>query len=635
MISTFRRYLGTWAVRLLFVVLVISFGVWGVGDVIRMVGHDTWAARVGDRTIEAPELQEAYQRQLAQVTRMMRGQAEPTPEVKHTVLNQALDRMILEAAVAREERRLGIAVTDDALRLAVYEVPAFRGPNGQFEMNTFQAALRNAGLSEARFLDMMRADLANRQLMGAVRAGAAAPQVLTRAVFDFQNEKRSADMVELPFANAPAPAHPTDEQLQRWWENHPDLYSSPEYRRIKAVILSPQTLANEVQVSDEELKAAYAQHRSEYITAEKRSAQVVTAPDEARAKALAEAWQGGADWARMQQMAGADGGAAVELDDATRQEFPSPELGTAVFAAAPETISEPVHGAFGWNVVRVLKVTPGNERSFDDVKDELRDRIVAEKAADLIYDRANKLDNLLASGNTLDQLPDNLGLAAVTGTLDAQGHALSGQAAPIPGPPELKDAVVQTAFQTPKGEPPHLTEVQTPSSGGSAYFAETVEDIVPAAQKPFDEVKDQVLADWTRDAIRREQEEAAAKLLAAVKGGQTLEDAATVAGLTVRRTQPTGRAQAAEGVPEQLIGPLFSLRPGEPTMVETPDGFIVAVAADIQEPDPKADPVGYGQAQEALARALGNDTELLFVSALRDRARPRVNQRVLDTIIQP
>ena len=136
--------------RLLFVVLVISFGVWGVGDVIRMVGHDTWAARVGDRTIEAPELQEAYQRQLAQVTRMMRGQAEPTPEVKHTVLNQALDRMILEAAVAREERRLGIAVTDDALRLAVYEVPAFRGSNGQFEMNTFQAALRNAGLSEAR-----------------------------------------------------------------------------------------------------------------------------------------------------------------------------------------------------------------------------------------------------------------------------------------------------------------------------------------------------------------------------------------------------------------------------------------------------------------------------------------------------
>ena len=54
---------------------------------------------------------------------------------------------------------------------------------------------------------------------------------------------------------------------------------------------------------------------------------------------------------------------------------------------------------------RAEGVPRGNERSFDEVKDELRDRILAEKATDLIYDRANKLDNLLASGNTLDQLP--------------------------------------------------------------------------------------------------------------------------------------------------------------------------------------------------------------------------------------
>ena len=107
MITTFRRSLGTWAVRLLFLVLVAAFAVWGVGDVFRMMGHDTWVARIGSRTFEAPEVQAAYQRQMAQVTRMMQGQAEPTPEIRRSVLNQTLDRLVTQAAILQEAQRLG------------------------------------------------------------------------------------------------------------------------------------------------------------------------------------------------------------------------------------------------------------------------------------------------------------------------------------------------------------------------------------------------------------------------------------------------------------------------------------------------------------------------------------------------
>src|SRR4051794_35295538 len=116
MLTAFRRYLSTWVVRLLFVLLVASFAIWGVGDVIRMMGRDTWVARIGGRTIEAPELQEAYQRQLAQVARMMRGQAEPTPEMKRSVLEQTLQRQIIQAAIMQEVQRLGIVVPEEALR---------------------------------------------------------------------------------------------------------------------------------------------------------------------------------------------------------------------------------------------------------------------------------------------------------------------------------------------------------------------------------------------------------------------------------------------------------------------------------------------------------------------------------------
>ena len=292
----------------------------------------------------------------------------------------------------------------------------------------------------------------------------------------------------------------------------------------------------------------------------------------------------------------------------------------------------PAKGALGWHIVRVTNVAPGSTRSFDDVKDLLRNQILASKAADMMYDRANKIDDLLGTGATLDQMPDNLGLVGVAGTLDAQGITQAGTPAPVPGPPELKNALIKASFDTQKGEPPQLVEVQTPSTGGSAYYALSVEDVIPPATKPFDTVKQQVTDDWTRDQRRHTEEEAAAKLLAAVKGGQSLADAAAVAGVTVRRTPSVTREAPEEGMPPQLQQVLFGLKPGEPTMVETPDGFVVAVPAEIVEADPKANPAGFDQVRAAVSRSIATDLASVFADALRARAQPRINQAALDNI---
>ena len=134
-------------------------------------------------------------------------------------------------------------------------------------------------------------------------------------------------------------------------------------------------------------------------------------------------------------------------------------------------------------------------------------------------------------------------------------------------------------------------------------------------------------ADWTHDAQRHAQEAAAAKLLTAVKGGQSLADAAAVAGVTVRRTPLVTRGGAAEGMPPQLEQPLFGLKPGEPTMVETGDGFIVAVPARDRRgrSEGRSDRLRAG-ARRRCSRSIGSDVASVFADALRERAQPRINQ---------
>ncbi|MDR3532691.1 MAG: peptidyl-prolyl cis-trans isomerase [Rhodopila sp.] len=635
MISQFRHYTDSWIARAFFLIMAISFVGWGIsGDIFRLMGPPSWVAKVGGQTIEIPTFQAEYQRAMAQETRDLPAGQEATPELRRRVGQQTLDRMIAQTALAVELKDLRITTPDEALAAVVRSMPAFKGSDGKFNRGVFTSVLQNNGYTEARFMAQLRSDIGQRQLLSAISGSVAAPDAEVKPLYDSEFEKRAADMAVFPLSAAPEPATPDDATLRRWYDNHPDSFATPEFRRIKAVELSPQSLASEVTVTDDELRAAYDEHKSEYLTPAKRSAEVISAPDEAKARALADRWRTGTDWTAMQAAAQAAGAAALTQDDATEVQFPDPDLAKTVFSAPADTVSDPVKGQLGWFVVKVTKIVPGSETTFDQAKDALRARVLVGKAADVMYDRANKLDQLLGNGGSLDDLPSDLGLVGVAGTLDSKGDTQQGTPAPIPGPAELKAAIVAAAFQSRQGDPPRLTEVQTPSTGGSAYYALTVESVIPPGEKPYDAVKDRVAEDWKQDQRRRSEDQAATAMMTSVQGGKSFSDAATVAGVAPKLSPLVTRSQGNPEMPPELQRVLFGLKQGEATMVEIPEGFVVAQLTEVVKPDAAADKPGYDQARTAITQSIGNDLSAVFVDAVRRRAKPQINQQGFDSVVQ-
>ena len=635
MISQFRKYTDSWVARIFFVLMAVSFVGWGISsDLFRVLGPPTWVAKVGGEPIETAAFQAEFQRAMAQQTKDLPANQEPPAGLRMQVGQQTLERMVAQLALGQELKALRIVTPDDALAAQVRAMPAFRGTDGTFSKDAFATVLRNNGYTEARFLADLRTDMSQKQLLSTLASSVAAPDAEVTPLYRTEFEKRSADMALFSLAAAPEPAAPTEAELKRWYDNHPDSYTTPEYRRIKAIELSPQSLAPDIKVTDEDLHTAYDTHKAEFVTPEKRSAQVISAPDEAKAKALMTQWQGGADWTAMQAAAIAAGASGITDDNAAEVEFPDPDLAKAVFSAPADTVSQPVKGVLGWFVVKVTNIAPGTTTSLDQAKDKLQARILASKAADLMYDRANKLDQLLGNGSGLDDLPADLGVAGVAGTLDAQGDTPSGGSAPIPGAAELKKAIVAAAFQARQGDPPQLQEVQTPSIGGSAYFALTVESVIPPGEKPYDTVKDKVAQDWKQDQRRRYQDAAATAMMTAVQGGKSFSDAATVAGVTPKLSPLVMRNQGDPAVPPMLQRVLFGMKKGEATMVETPEGFVVGQLVEIVQPDVSADKVGYDRARTAIGKSLGDDMASVFLDALRQRADPRINQANFDSVVQ-
>lgn len=635
MISLFRRYLESWPARILFGLMVLAFVFWGVDDMVRLVNNATWAIKTTDTTIEAKTLDAEFRRDLAAASRDLPQGKEISAEMRRQVADRTVRRVIDQAALAAELKTMHIAVPIEAVLDAIRAMPVFKGANGAFDKARFESALRANGLTEAGLVQLMRADMASRQVIDAIAAGARVPTVQTVPIFEAQFEKRSADIAAFPFAAMPEPPVPDDAAVRRWYDNHIDLYASPEIRRIRLAVVSPRTASADIAVADKELVAAYEQNRTEYTKIAKRSAEVISASDEAKATALADAWKAGATWAAMETAAKQAGASAIEQTDATQEQFPDPDLAKAVFAAPIDTVSAPIKGALGWFVIKVTAAAEGGTAPFDDIKDQLKQRLVTERALEIVYDRANKIDGQMANGATLDTLAADPIVAVATVTVDRRGFAPDQSFVEIPGETEIRTALLAAAFDAAKGDPPRLTEVQTPSTGGSGYYAMTVEDVVPSASKSFETVRDTAAADWQTDRRRRTAEEAAAGMLAAVKAGKDFSDAARDAGVIPVLSPVVTRTKTDPGLPVEVHRVLFGLKKREATMIETPDGFLVAAPVEIVAPDPAAEPLAVEQTRTAIRRSVINDIVSVYAGALRQRANPRINQANIDQIVQP
>jgi peptidyl-prolyl cis-trans isomerase D len=625
MLAWFRKLLENWIARVFFGALVIVFVFWGISNVVTLVGNGTTVAHVAGKPVDISVVQAEYQNELNQAEQ--KGPADP--DERRQIAQAALATILRQQALAAVERSLGIVAPDSAVRAEIDAIPAFQ-TNGVFDPQKFNQLLAQNNLSPSGFVNEEQSNLANRQLVTAMTDGVAAPAAMVSQIFTFIGQARIAETVDISSAAQAPPAPPGDVVLRRYWKNHPEKYTAPEYRAIKLVVLSPSVLAPSEPVSETELQAAYARVAATQTLAASRSVQVVTIADQSKAAQIAADWRSGAAWPAVQAEATKDGASAVALDHAAQNQIPSPALASAVFAATPDTVTGPVQGPFGYYVFEVTNAVAAGAPPFAQVQAQLKQQLQLQKAQAAVNQDVDNVQDALAGQTPLDKLPGDLGLTAVEGTLDANGNTLDGTPAPIPGGAKLAAAVVKAVFAAHPGDPAQLM-----TGPDNSYFAFTIDKITPPAIKPYDQVQAQVAADWRQDALNRAAEQQAAALLQAVKGGKTLDAAAQAVGDTVTTAPPITRGAAPPaGIQQALVPVLFSLQPGAATMQQTPDGFMVAVLTKIVPPDPAQDAQQLDGLRQALAKSLQNDVVESFLSGLQSREHISVDQKMFAQLYQ-
>src|SRR5271166_6018125 len=112
--------------------IIVSFVIWGVGDMLRGFTSST-VASVGSETISEQDYHTAYQRTLQQYQRRLR-QPFTNEQARAVGLDrQVLQELLSEAAINDESRKLGLNVSEEGLRAMIVSNPNFRDKSGAFD----------------------------------------------------------------------------------------------------------------------------------------------------------------------------------------------------------------------------------------------------------------------------------------------------------------------------------------------------------------------------------------------------------------------------------------------------------------------------------------------------------------------
>jgi peptidyl-prolyl cis-trans isomerase D len=603
--------------------LVISFAIWGIGDIFRGFGRST-VAKIGRTELTIEQFRTLYNDRLQQFSRQL-GRPISADQARATGLDRVIVGQIFSEILLDERARaLGLALSDAEVAKLITNDPAFRGPNGEFNRFLFEQIIRNAGYTEARFVVEQRRQALRRELAGTIAAGLQAPKPLVEALNRYQNEQRSIEYVLLDRTLAGDIPSPPPDVLAKYFDERKILFRTPEYRKLVIVSLLPSEQARWIEISDADLKRAYEERRTRYVTPERRHVLQIDFPNAEAASAAAERIAKGASFLDIAKELGKSE-KDIDLGTVPKAAIIDRAVADAAFSLKEGDVSAPVQGRFGSVLVQVLKIEPEQGRPLDQVAGELKQELATARAKNEIFDLYNKIEDARSEGRPLAEAAASLKLEARTVEVDRSGRDPAGTPVKLPDAQRLLTA----AFTTDVGVE------RDPLQFEDGYIWYDVAGISPSRERSFDEVKDQVEARWREQEIATRLDAKATAMLDKLKAGETLAQVAAADHLKVVNLGGLKRGEAspplsAAGVDavfrtaKDAAGKADGAQPGEQIVFRVTD--IVVPSLDMASEEGK-------RAVQTLNRGLSEDILAEYIAWLERDMGVTINQSALNQVI--
>jgi peptidyl-prolyl cis-trans isomerase D len=541
-----------------------GFALWGIGDgSTGLIGGSDKAISAGDQSLSPREVAIEFDR-----TRRAYLPNTTTEEaVQGGLLNEVIGTMSRELLFRAESHDLGLIVTRAMQRDAVANEASFQDDLGQFSEGRFMQVLANAGFSEQDYLKRVDNILQRQQLIKPLSDGLRYSNELAKLVAEYELQKRTVKLTS--YAVSPKSIGvPDDATIDKFFQENKSSYEAPRLRSAVIGSLSAAAIAEDIVISDADIRIAFEDNLDEFRTPETRDIRQLVFDDKATANTARQQLDDGKDFAEVALTMLDWSEADTNLGTVTQSALDS-DLAAAAFAAGVGAIVGPLQTAFGYHLLSIDKITAGGVTQLEDIRDNIAANLRAEQAIDVLYEKVNLLEDLLGSGDTIEEAISKVGgRLDIANHIDRQGQTIDGLPSGGEAGKLLQDGSILDLIWDSE-----LDEVSVIQEGSDdVFFVVNVTTETEPRERQLNEVKKLVISDYQRiEAVKEARSEAEA----AVANPQTDQNTAQS---TAFRRNGIGLDHEAAGL---IADVAFSQNSGDIQIVETGREAIAVRTIDI------------------------------------------------------
>ena len=500
MLNQMRSLAGSFFAKLLLGLLVLSFVIWGIEDMVRMPSRNAIIAKVGSSEISRSAFENTLRGEIDNIRRSMGERFSPEIVAALNIPKRVLQKIINRTLLRLESDALGIAPSDTDIARRIRSNPAFTDEQGNFSKDIFTARLRSAGMDEKEFINQQRIEISLNLLMSSISDLPEMPLAAVETMYAALNEKRVAEVYVLNVSSINTP-QPDDAQVEAYYKEHSDLFSMPETRILNYVTVKPDNLPQNITVTDEELRVAYAERQEEFKQPEKRRVEQLLFGTEDAAKNAHTQLVAGKSLDAVSKSPDVVNKNAISLGSIDQSRIVD-NAAAVVFALQKDEYTAPIQTPFGWHIFHVSEIFPPRIAPFEDARETLEKDLRAHKVEEAFSQFTNQLEDALAAGATLQEAAKEMKLPLATiGPVTQDGTDTDGKA--IKGIPDL-DKFLANGFKLHE-----KTESPLSPSKDGVYYIVRADQILPEHARPLEEVRAQVITHWKQNFAHKQVEERA------------------------------------------------------------------------------------------------------------------------------
>ncbi len=403
--SVLKFTLGT-----LLTVLIVSFGMWGTEDLVGISKKQSTVASVGKLDVSAKEFYSLYSRQTEEIRKLLGSSLDIKKSREFGYVDRALSSLINRALFNNEALELGLSVSDRNVRDKILSDVAFKDDLGQFSELQFRQLISESGYNESSYVEGTRQDLAREQMVDTIRSSLEIPEVIKKNLGEYNLQERSVDYVVIKAENEKI-SNIKKEKLLKYYDENKNTFLSKEYRSAETLLLDAKKYAKKLTVTDDEVKLLYEERKESLIEPEQRYLNQILVQEKEKAdniyskinfKNFSNIAEKNADLSKDD----------IDLGWNTRNELPE-EIVDIVFNLNKKQISKPIKSSFGWHIIKLIDIVDKKEITYKEVKEKFSSEILLDKGKEAVFDLQDELEDLLASGNTFEEISNILDVVLI------------------------------------------------------------------------------------------------------------------------------------------------------------------------------------------------------------------------------